>query len=110
MKFMTWATLAVAAVALGACTQKPEKSIEKDCVRLEMMKQMGGDADSKKTCACFATKLKEDMSETNLKKLAKTLKESKTESDFETKAKENGFDETNAMSMMGAAKSCATPS
>ncbi len=109
MKPVTWAALAAAA-ALAACAPAPEKSIEKDCVRLEMMKEIGGGADAKKSCACFAAKLKDDMSEKNLKALAKSLKDSKSESDFESNAKKNGLDESNAMVMMGAAKSCAMPS
>ena len=99
-----------AALALGACTQPPEKSIEKDCVRLNMMSEIPGAGEAKKSCACFAGKLKTDMSEANLKSLAKALKTSKTEDEFETNAKAEGLSDTAMMSMMGAAKSCATAS
>ena len=112
MKVIAYALVGAAALALGACTQKPEKSIEKDCVRLGMMKELSGadEAGQKKTCACFAGKLKSDMSEANLKSLAKSLKASKTEDEFEAESKKNGLDEADSMVMMGAAKACATGS
>jgi hypothetical protein len=112
MKLTNCAALAISALLLGACTQKPEASIEKDCIRLGMMKEVAGaEADKqKKACSCFATKLKGDMSEANLKGLAKALKQSKMESEFEAKAKENGLDDGDSMVLMGAAKACAVAS
>lgn len=109
MKRITLSALG-ATLLLAGCGAPAEKSIEKDCVRLEMTKEMAGADEQKKTCACLAGKLKEDMSEKNLKALAKALKASKGENDFEAKSKENGLDESDVMVMMGAAKSCATAS
>lgn len=109
MKVIHVAALAAGAALLAACTPAPEASIKKDCVRLGMMQQVvsGGEAEQKKACGCFGDKLKADMSKANLKALAKTLKQSKTENEFETKARENGLDESDSMVLMGAAKSCA---
>lgn len=100
--------LALSGAALLAACGSPAQSIEKDCVRLDMMSEMGAAADLKKNCSCFAGKLKESMSDKKLKAFAKSLKASKSESDFEAEAKKNGIDESDSMSMMGAAKSCAT--
>lgn len=100
---------AAAAAVLAACTPAPAKSIEKDCVRLEMLSELGG-ADSKKNCACFAGKLKDSMSEKNLKSLAKALRTAKNSDEVEANAKANNLDDSVAMSMMTAAKSCATAS
>ncbi len=99
---------AAAAALLSGCTP-PVKSIEKDCVRLDMLSDLPG-ADSKKSCACFAGKLKESASEKNLKAFAKALKASKTQDEVEANAKKNGLDDSFSMSMMGAAKACATGS
>ncbi|MGE0408495.1 MAG: hypothetical protein AB7P23_04435 [Amphiplicatus sp.] len=95
------------ALMLAACGASPAKSIEKDCVRLEMMKDIGGGADAKKSCACLAGKLEESMSKDELKKLAKMLKSAKSADDFDAKAKENQLSDASAMTFMGAAKSCA---
>jgi hypothetical protein len=101
------AVLFGAAVLLAGCTPKPEQSIEKDCVRLNLFSEINAGADTKKGCACLAGKVKESMSKDDLKALAKMLKNSKTTDDFETQSKENGLSDASAMTFMGAAKSCA---
>ena len=89
------------------CAEKPEASIEKSCVRLELFSELDSSADSKKSCACLAGKLKDGMSEKDLKAFAKALKESKTGDDFEDNAKENGLSDMAGMTFLSAAKSCA---
>jgi hypothetical protein len=107
MNVMRYAAVLGGALLLAACGAAPEKSIEKDCVRLGMLSQLPGAADQKKSCACFAGKLKADMSKDNLKALAKAMKDSKTESEFEGNAQKQGLSDAVAMSVMGAAKACA---
>ncbi len=98
------------ALLLAGCAPPPEKSIAKDCVRLNMLSEVAGGADQKKTCACFGDKLKADMSEDNLKALAKALKKSKSDGDFDSAARDAGLSEMTQLSMVGAAKSCAAGS
>ena len=98
------------AMLLAACGAAPEKSIEKDCVRLEMFSQMGADAaGNKKSCACLSGKVKESMAKDELKKLAKLLKAAKTKDDVDpdTQSAENKLSDASSMAFMGAAKSCA---
>lgn len=102
------AALAGGALLLAACGASPEQSIEKDCVRLGMFSDMASsDEASRRTCACFAGKLKDSMSEKDLGLLAKALRDSKTMDDFEGNAEKHGLGEQAAMNMIGAAKSCA---
>ena len=110
MKTICLAAVAGAALLASGCGAAPEKSIAQDCMRLDMLSGMPGAGDEKKTCACFAGKLKTDMSKENLKALAKTLKKSKSESDFEAAASKAGLSDSASMVMMGAAKSCVMAS
>ena len=107
---MTYRMIAAGLAAcamLASCAEKPVKTIEKGCVRLELFADIDSNADAKKSCACLSEKLEETMSEKDLKALAKTFKDSKTEDDFEDNAKKNGLSDMAAMNMLGAAKSCA---
>lgn len=104
------AALLGGAMMLAACGAAPEKSIEKDCVRLEMFTDMGADAaGNKKSCACLADKVKEGMAKDELKKLAKLLKSAKTkdEVDPQSQSSDEKLSDASAMAFMGAAKSCA---
>jgi hypothetical protein len=96
-----------ACALLAGCAEKPEASIEKSCVRLELFSEINSSADAKKSCSCLAGKLKEGMSEKDLKAFAKALKESKTGDDFEGKAEANGLSDMAGMTFLSAAKSCA---
>ncbi len=98
------------ALAVAACAPPPEKSIAKDCVRLNMLGEVTGGGDQKKACACFGDKLKADLSEDSLKSLAKVLKSSKNQGDFDGVAREAGISEMTQLSLVGAAKSCAASS
>jgi hypothetical protein len=109
MQSLRIAALLSGAVLLAACTP-PEKSIEKDCVRLEMFSEMGADAaGNKKSCACLADKVKESMAKDELKKLAALLKSAKTkdEVDPSTQSADKKLSDASSMAFMGAAKSCA---
>lgn len=100
-------TAILGGLLLASCGGQPANSIEKDCVRLGFFSQIAGDADAKKSCACLSEKLEDSMSEKDLKLLAKTFKESKTEQDFEANAQKNGLSDMAGVNMLGAAKSCA---
>jgi hypothetical protein len=108
MKSFGIAALLCGAVLLAGCAQKPEKSIEKDCVRLGMFNDMGSDADAnKKSCACLGDKLKESMSKDELKKLARLLKDAENKEQVDPTSGEQQLSDASAMTFMGAAKSCA---
>lgn len=94
-------------VLLASCTPPPEKTIEKDCVRLGLFSDIDASADAKTSCSCLAGKLKDSMSKKDLEALAKALKASKTGDEFESKAKEHGLSDMAGITFMGAAKSCA---
>ncbi len=110
MRLIRRAAVIGVALAVAACVPPPEKSIATDCVRLNMLGEATGGGDQKKACACFGDKLKTDLSEDNLKTLAKVLKKSKNEGDFDGVAREAGLSEMTQLSLVGAAKSCAAPS
>lgn len=98
---------ACACVALAACSQAPEKTIEQECVRLNLFSDINSAADLKTSCSCLAGKLKDSMSEKDLKNLAKMLKDSKKSDDFDANAKKYELSDAAAMTFVGAAKSCA---
>lgn len=99
--------LAVCALFVVSCGQSPVKTIEKDCVRLDLFAEIDSKADARASCKCFAGKMEDTLSEKELKLLAKTFHESKTTDDFDQNAKKNGLSDMTAMNMLGAAKSCA---
>jgi hypothetical protein len=94
-------------VLLASCTPPPEKTIEKDCVRLGLLSQIDAGADAKTSCSCLAGKLKDSMSEKDLEAFAKALKDTKKAEDFESTAEEHGLSDAAGMAFLGAAKSCA---
>ncbi|HBK92439.1 MAG TPA: hypothetical protein DDZ68_12295 [Parvularcula sp.] len=98
------------ALMLAGCTPPPEKSIAKDCVRLNMLSELAGAAGQKEACACFGEKLKSDLSESNLEALAKALRKAKDDGTLDAAAQEAGLGEMTQLSMVGAAKSCAAGS
>jgi Mn-dependent DtxR family transcriptional regulator len=103
----------IAAVALGAglmlvsCGAKPEATIKKECIRLELFADINSSADTKKSCACLAEKLEESMSEKDLVKIAKALKSTKTADDFDKAAEKEELSDMASMNFLGAAKNCA---
>lgn len=108
MRFVCRVAVIGVALAVAACAPPPEKSIAKDCVRLNLLGEVTGGGDQKKACACFGDKLKADLSEDNLKALAKALKASKNDGDIDGPVREAGLNEMTQLSLVGAAKSCAS--
>ncbi len=69
----------VAIAALAGCSS-PESSIESDCKRLKLFKNLDG-ADADKACACLTDKLKAELPGEELKDLAGRLKKARTRND-----------------------------
>ncbi|MEM8936869.1 MAG: hypothetical protein AAGC77_10725 [Pseudomonadota bacterium] len=101
------AGVAFLAVLLASCGEAPAKTIEKNCIRLDPMSELNPTVDSEEACACLSEKLEQDMSDENLKTLAKLMKESEDENDFDKRAETSGLSDGAAMTFAGAAKSCA---